>query len=153
MTALRESFEAWWTEHAPIAYGPIFLTPSELACRKAAAWDGWRNSTAAALAEAQKTADEIYEDRGRVINELARAKANLSAQEAENRRLREALEFYADPFNRKDDAGDPIAVPDFYSELNFGDRASKALSLPLTIPHSARGGTMTLLTARDVATR
>lgn len=38
-----------------------------------------------------------------------------------------ALEFYANPFNRRDDDGDPIPVPDFYSELNFGDRASDVL--------------------------
>ena len=41
--------------------------------------------------------------------------------EAENARLRAVLEFYADPFGKCDQ------VPDFYSELNFGDRAYEAL--------------------------
>ena len=40
----------------------------------------------------------------------------------------EALEFYADPFNHKDENGDDIAVPDFYDELDFGDVAKNALS-------------------------
>ena len=36
--------------------------------------------------------------------------------------------FYADPFNRKDDLGDDVRVPDFYGELNFGERAEVTLA-------------------------
>lgn len=42
--------------------------------------------------------------------------------------LREALEFYADPFKAKDEYGDPVSIPDFYNELDFGERARAALS-------------------------
>ena len=38
-----------------------------------------------------------------------------------------ALKFYADPFKRKDEDGADIQVPDFYSELAFGDRAQAVL--------------------------
>lgn len=41
---------------------------------------------------------------------------------------RGALEFYVDPWDRKDEDGDPVSVPDFYSEMDFGSRATKALS-------------------------
>ncbi len=42
----------------------------------------------------------------------------------ENKRLRAALAFYADPFKH----GDGTAVPDFYSELDFGAKAAEALN-------------------------
>lgn len=44
--------------------------------------------------------------------------------------LREALEFYADPFawKKKHDPENDIQVPDFYSETSFGDTATAALS-------------------------
>jgi cell shape-determining protein MreC len=45
----------------------------------------------------------------------------------ENERLRAALEFYADPYGRRDESGELIPVPDFYSELAFGAVAEKAL--------------------------
>lgn len=40
----------------------------------------------------------------------------------------EALKVYADPRSAKDEHGKPIDVPDFYSELSFGDRAAEALA-------------------------
>jgi hypothetical protein len=44
--------------------------------------------------------------------------------------VREALEFYADPFawKKKHDPGDDVRVPDFYSETSFGDTAVAALA-------------------------
>ena len=44
--------------------------------------------------------------------------------------LREALEFYADPFAWKElhDPQDIIRIPDFYSELSFGGAAAEALA-------------------------
>lgn len=41
--------------------------------------------------------------------------------------LEEALRFYADPYSAKDEIGEPILVPDFYGELDFGDTARRAL--------------------------
>jgi hypothetical protein len=46
----------------------------------------------------------------------------VAAQQEELRRLREALEFYADPRGRCDQ------VPDFYDELCFGETAQAALA-------------------------
>lgn len=61
----------------------------------------------------------------------------IQAKDAEIRRLRAALEFYANPFAWKlvHDPGDVVRVPDFYSELDFGDRAASAL---LPSPRSLR---------------
>ena len=42
--------------------------------------------------------------------------------------LREALQFYADP-PTEDENGEELRIPDFYSELNFGDFARKALAV------------------------
>lgn len=44
--------------------------------------------------------------------------------------VREALEFYADPFawKKKNDPEDVVRIPDFYSETSFGDTAIEALS-------------------------
>lgn len=39
----------------------------------------------------------------------------------------DVLEFYADPWHREDESGDPQPVPDFYSELDFGERATSVL--------------------------
>ena len=45
--------------------------------------------------------------------------------------LREALEFYADPWKAIKNSADPDAhVPDFYDELEFGETARKALAAP-----------------------
>lgn len=41
-----------------------------------------------------------------------------------------ALGFYADP-PKKDEYGEPLSIPDFYSEMDFGDRAREALRLEL----------------------
>jgi hypothetical protein len=41
--------------------------------------------------------------------------------------LERVLEFYADPHKFKDEYGQPVPVPDFYRELDFGDRALAAL--------------------------
>lgn len=43
-------------------------------------------------------------------------------------RVKEALLFYADPFGVKDEHGEEVSVPDFYSEMEFGDRARAILS-------------------------
>lgn len=44
--------------------------------------------------------------------------------------MREALEFYADPFSwkAKHDPEDVVRIPDFYSETSFGDTAVEALA-------------------------
>jgi hypothetical protein len=45
--------------------------------------------------------------------------------------VRTALEFYADPFawKKEHDPENDVQVPDFYSEINFGDTAEAALAL------------------------
>lgn len=59
-------------------------------------------------------------DRGDGSDVAAAAQANA---------VREALEFYADPFawKKKHDPEDVIRVPDFYGETSFGDMAIEAL--------------------------
>lgn len=42
--------------------------------------------------------------------------------------VEKALIFYADPFSAVDEHGEAVGVPDFYSELSFGDIASAALA-------------------------
>lgn len=42
-------------------------------------------------------------------------------------RLRAALRFYAEPWKYTDCHGDDVHVPDFYSELDFGETARVAL--------------------------
>lgn len=46
---------------------------------------------------------------------------------AENKRLREALKIYADPFSAKDEDGDNIGVPDFWVETDISRFAIAAL--------------------------
>lgn len=46
----------------------------------------------------------------------------------DERKIREALEFYSDPLKWKKDNNSDIQIPDFYSELSFGDMADEALS-------------------------
>lgn len=47
---------------------------------------------------------------------------------AENDRLRAVLAFYANPFNQRDEDGEPVRVPDFYNEMDFGAKAFEALT-------------------------
>lgn len=47
---------------------------------------------------------------------------------AEIERLRAALRFYAEPWKYTDCHGDDVRVPDFYSELDFGETARAALA-------------------------
>lgn len=56
-----------------------------------------------------------------LVEERDRLKARITV-------LEEALQFYASPWNRRDEHGDLIPIPDFYSELEFGERASTALT-------------------------
>jgi hypothetical protein len=62
----------------------------------------------------------------------ARAKARDELEKlllvAEVKRLRHALALYADPFGWFDREGNILAVPDFYSELDFGRHARAALT-------------------------
>ena len=48
---------------------------------------------------------------------------------APDERMRRALEFYADPiaWKKKNDPDDLVRIPDFYSELSFGDKAKEVL--------------------------
>lgn len=43
-------------------------------------------------------------------------------------KLREALEFYADPFKWKKENNSDIQIPDFYNEICFGEKAEEALA-------------------------
>ena len=52
--------------------------------------------------------------------------------QTENRLLRETLSFYADP-PELDESGEMVHVPDFYDEMDFGERAQKALECAKTI--------------------
>jgi hypothetical protein len=47
--------------------------------------------------------------------------------EAENARYREALEFYANPFNHKEKIEKETSIPDFYHDTDFGMFAREAL--------------------------
>ena len=62
-----------------------------------------------------------------ILRERKEAEARAEAAEAESVRLMEALEFYANPYGRRDEYGDPVRVPDFYSELEFGALAKETL--------------------------
>lgn len=46
------------------------------------------------------------------------------------------LEFYADPrkFREKANGWDQFQIPDFYDELNFGDRAQEAIAMLRAYP-------------------
>jgi len=50
----------------------------------------------------------------------------IKSLQHENRLLREALSFYANP-PELDESGAMVHVPDFYDDMNFGERAQKAL--------------------------
>jgi chromosome segregation ATPase len=88
-------------------------------------------------AESNARRDMLLVKSGELQREWMRAEnaeGRLSAAERErdelrreNERLRAALEFYADPYGRRDESGELIPVPDFYSELAFGAVAEKAL--------------------------
>ena len=43
-------------------------------------------------------------------------------------RVRACLVYYADPFSQRDEDGSKISVPDFYSELCFGEYAANVLA-------------------------
>ena len=64
--------------------------------------------------------------------------------------LREALAFYANPFGRTDEDGEPQRVPDFYFEMDFGERARKALAS--TAPASDDGLRGCVRQLRDILT-
>jgi cell shape-determining protein MreC len=70
------------------------------------------------------TYKEFVRDCREAAAEIVHLRAKLKTAEAENERLRTALAFYADPY-----AAGAEAVPDFYSELSFGDTASSALAI------------------------
>lgn len=59
------------------------------------------------------------------------AKKLREAATSDAERLRNVLEFYADPFawKKRHDPDNSIQVPDFYSETSFGDTAAEALSI------------------------
>lgn len=44
-----------------------------------------------------------------------------------NEKFEACLEFYADPFSARDEYGERYAIPDFYSETDFGARAQAVL--------------------------
>jgi hypothetical protein len=56
----------------------------------------------------------------------------LAAEREARERMREALEFYADPFTWKKlhDPENDVQIPDFYSECCFGETAQAALAAP-----------------------
>lgn len=89
----------------------------------------WRTTSwnTEALAEAHKHP-------GRLTDKPVRVVFNQAGQPTPDttllQELVEALEFYADPFNRLDPDSpvDFLGVPDFYSEMDFGARATEALT-------------------------
>ena len=60
--------------------------------------------------------------------DIGEAATQIERLRAENERLRAALRFYADPWKYTDCHGDDVQVPDFYSELDFGETARAALN-------------------------
>lgn len=64
---------------------------------------------------------------GALISDLA---SKLSSAEKRVEEMEKALAFYANPWGYKDQYGDPVRVPDFYDEMEFGDRARSALHIP-----------------------
>jgi len=71
--------------------------------------------------EAQHRADALAE-------QLATLSARAEAAEARAETARAALEFYAAPWDCTDEQGEPVRVPDFYSELDFEGVAIAALA-------------------------
>lgn len=63
--------------------------------------------------------DRSHKDLGHRLAEAGR----------ENAKLRETLAYYADPFawKKAHDPDDDMRIPDFYSEMEFGDKAREAL--------------------------
>jgi hypothetical protein len=66
---------------------------------------------------------KLYGDHA-LMEELAQDAIDMAKRVTE---LEAVLDFYADPFGRKDLSGEPIRVPDFYSEMDFGWRAEEIL--------------------------
>lgn len=73
--------------------------------------------------KAEELAEEIMASE---IHVLDHPEAKLLARTV--LRMKKALEFYADPFSQVDDYGEPVSVPDFYDEMEFGNTALTALS-------------------------
>lgn len=80
----------------------------------------------------------------RLCQKSTRADADIVAE------LRAALEFYASPFGKKDEHGELISVPDFYNELNFGERAQEALARSQRLADTARLRDKVIEAAREV---
>lgn len=70
---------------------------------------------------------KILESLGAAGSRIRELEAEITRLRAERPGWREALEFYANPFSAKDEYGDAVSVPDFYNELDFGERARAAL--------------------------
>jgi hypothetical protein len=67
-------------------------------------------------------------ERDSIVESLKAKWATPDAIREENARLREALEFYADPWKFREPGEDAASVPDFYDEMDFGDKARAALA-------------------------
>lgn len=85
------------------------------------------SEAAAELLRVEKCQHEA--ERRRHRDSVERLSAEIAGLQDENKMLREALEFYRDPVAWKKlyDPDDDVRVPDFYSELCFGDTAEAAL--------------------------
>lgn len=80
-----------------------------------------RDKARADLATARVFAAKQGGENEELQEELDKARTNLATARA-------ALRFYANPFELTDIHGDDVRVPDFYSELNFGETAEKTLA-------------------------
>lgn len=91
-----------------------------------------RDSFHREIASLRVAYDDLQLELHRVVQQYGeranKAEQALADCQREREALRGALEFYADPFGRVDDYGDPVSVPDFYREMDFGARARGALT-------------------------
>lgn len=100
-------------------------------------YNGLRDEAAAEIDRLHEWKARAHQMDNEKTARLIDAESRASTLAAENERMREALRFYSDPSKYTDIHGDDVTVPDFYSELDFGETARTTLAA-LTAP--APGG-------------
>jgi hypothetical protein len=71
--------------------------------------------------------DYLRAENARYIERIEELTSELSKLKVQADRYREALEFYANPFNHKEKIENETSIPDFYGETDFGMFAREAL--------------------------
>ena len=104
---------AWDTVRVMIANGNKGSLPRDI-------MESYLFGYAEDMAEAADHIEQLEIEEKRSYRNLTHAMKNIEKLEA-------ALRFYAEPWKYTDYHGDDVQVPDFYSELDFGETARKAL--------------------------